>query len=175
MIKTCKKCGNSFNGRSHSQYCSRACYHGSRPTAKCFVCGKEFKTYPSLKSKYCSRDCYTESMKGVKRPHRTGQNNPNWKGGKHQTSQGYIKLYQPFHNRADSNGKVYAHVLSAECTLNRFLEPTEVIHHIDEDPTNNAPKNLYLFKTTGEHSTYHNALRRGDIEPICKSNLFHKN
>ena len=35
-----------------------------------------------------------------------------------------------------------------------FLKPEQQVHHIDEDPYNNAPKNLVVM-TRGEHQKYH--------------------
>lgn len=37
---------------------------GITKTAICGWCGKEFRTYPSQKSKYCSHHCYTEAKRG---------------------------------------------------------------------------------------------------------------
>lgn len=44
--------------------------------------------------------------------------------------------------------------------LGRPLTSEEVVHHIDEDPANNAPENLFLFPTRGTHRSFHEALKR---------------
>lgn len=42
-----------------------------------------------------------------------------------------------------------------EKLLGRFLTPEEVVHHIDEDRSNNAPENLQLFANNAEHIQHH--------------------
>ena len=39
--------------------------------------------------------------------------------------------------------------------LGRPLQKGEVVHHIDEDKTNDSPENLQLFPTKGAHTRYH--------------------
>ncbi|WP_445245350.1 HNH endonuclease [Microcoleus sp. OTE_8_concoct_300] len=43
---------------------------------------------------------------------------------------------------------VYLHRVVAEQTVDRKLRPGEVVHHLDEDKSNNSPENLviYLFQ-----------------------------
>ena len=38
---------------------------------------------------------------------------------------------------------VYWHRVIAEQNLGRSLRPGEVVHHLDEDKTNNSPENLF--------------------------------
>lgn len=64
-------------------------------------------------------------------------------------------LYIPEHHRADSTGCVYEHIVVAEQKLGRELKDEEVVHHIDENRSNNAPENLMIFANTAEHSAYH--------------------
>ena len=64
---------------------------------------------------------------------------------------GYVTLRMPGHHLADAQGYVREHRLVMEQKLGRRLEPGEVVHHIDEDRTNNAPENLELFTSNGEH------------------------
>ena len=39
--------------------------------------------------------------------------------------------------------------------IGRRLYPDETVHHIDGNPKNNDLSNIYLFKTKGEHGSYH--------------------
>lgn len=39
------------------------------------------------------------------------------------------------------------------------LKPTQIVHHLDYNPSNNKPENLHLFNSNSEHITYHHFLR----------------
>lgn len=78
------------------------------------------------------------------------------KGLKKFRINGYIGIYMPEHHRASKvNGCVYEHILVAEKMLGRLLLPTEVVHHIDKDRSNNSPENLMVFSTRNDHIAYH--------------------
>ncbi len=47
-----------------------------------------------------------------------------------------------------------------EKIIGRYLNPKEVIHHIDGDTLNNIPENLLLFANSSEHIKYHSTLKR---------------
>jgi len=68
---------------------------------------------------------------------------------------GYKMLFMPEHHRADITGCVYEHVIVAEQKIGRELKDEEVVHHIDENRSNNSPENLMVFANTAEHSAYH--------------------
>lgn len=76
---------------------------------------------------------------------------------------GYPVIYDPTHPRAKSNGYVKEHIVVMEKLLGRPLKDGEVIHHINEDKTDNRPENLMLFESHSEHMKYHWALRHGTI------------
>lgn len=61
----------------------------------------------------------------------------------------------PGHPRANADNAVYLHVLVAEEKLGRYLLPQEVVHHIDENKTNNDPTNLMVFYTKADHTSFH--------------------
>lgn len=48
-----------------------------------------------------------------------------------------------------------------EKELGRYLNPKEIVHHIDGIKLNNKIENLKLFSTTNEHTTFHGL--RGDL------------
>ena len=52
------------------------------------------------------------------------------------------------------------HRLIVENILNRILEPTEVVHHIDFNKQNNNPENLALFSSPVEHAHWHRQYRQ---------------
>lgn len=88
-------------------------------------------------------------------PH--GRNGPlhgQWKGGR-MISNGYVFVYQPDH--PSTKGKrpyVQEHRLVMERSIGRYLEPYEVVHHLDGDRQNNDISNLEL-KTRGQHISEH--------------------
>lgn len=69
---------------------------------------------------------------------------------------GYVAYYIPEHHAANKAGIVYEHIIIAEkCVLHRWLNKGEVVHHKDENKSNNNPQNLMVFKTKADHSAYH--------------------
>lgn len=75
--------------------------------------------------------------------------NPNWKGGRSIASNGYVLIKQPDHPRADVRGYVYEHI------LNTGAEKGQIVHHEDENPTNNQAYNLSVCNSTAEHKFNH--------------------
>jgi HNH endonuclease len=50
-----------------------------------------------------------------------------------------------------SHRLVRLHRVIAARTLGRCLLPSEVVHHVDGNPRNNAPENLLVLPTQGVH------------------------
>jgi hypothetical protein len=50
---------------------------------------------------------------------------------------------------------VYLHRVVAEQTIDRKLRPGEVVHHLDEDKSNNSPENLVICSSASVHRQYH--------------------
>ena len=145
----------------------------------CLTCGKEFRTFPWLiktgGGKYCSRKCYWESRKekqgnrlGAKltKEHKRkiskaikgqflGKNHPQWKGGK-KKNYDYILIYKPDHPFTECKGYIREHRLVMEQILSRYLDPKEVVHHINGIRYDNRIENLKLFANHSEHMTFHN-------------------
>jgi hypothetical protein len=80
-----------------------------------------------------------------------GEDHPGWKGGRTVDKSGYILVYQPKHPNCNSNGYIREHRLVVEKSIGRYLTDTEVIHHVDDDPANNALENLVLYETNAKH------------------------
>lgn len=68
---------------------------------------------------------------------------------------GRIKLYMPEHPDANERGYVWRHRVVAEQKIGRRLLPEEVVHHRDEDETNDDPDNLIVYANQAEHARYH--------------------
>lgn len=75
-------------------------------------------------------------------------------------SNGYYYVYMPDHHRAKQNGCVAEHILVAERKLGRPLRDGEVVHHEDENKTNNSEDNLYVFVSAAAHSSFHSGGKR---------------
>ena len=121
---------------------------------------------------------WNKGKKGVQVPwnkgmvgYLAGEKHYKWNGGKRTTAQGYIELKSPDHPFKNKQGYVPEHRLVAEKVLGRFLTKREIIHHIDENPLNNRPENLYLFSVRWAHAVYHRQVKRGKCEEILHSNL----
>lgn len=93
-------------------------------------------------------------------PSTLGENNHNWKGGTYTHSAGYIMIHSPNHPYKGVKGYIGEHRLVMEKHIDRYLEPKEVVHHIDFDVTNNHVDNLHLFPSVGKHLKYHAFLRQ---------------
>lgn len=80
-----------------------------------------------------------------------GDNNPSWKGGKYFDNDGYVLVHKPEHPYATKEGRVREHRLVMENKIGRYLLPSEVVHHIDGNKSNNSTKNLKLYSSNAEH------------------------
>ena len=136
----CEVCSKEFQlypsqvGHDRGKYCSRECSKkGQRKTVpiSCHMCGVSFYRRPGeqdigkRKNQFCSRECYFSFRK---------QNRKNT----------YPKI-----------GSVHEHRIVAEKKIGRKLKRREVVHHKDEDKTNNEPSNLLVFKTQSDHARFH--------------------
>lgn len=139
---------------------------------KCLVCHKVFNaTVANVKrkrGKYCSRTCFYKSRVGVARDPKigriiskamSGNKHHFWKGGIKTTVQGYRKIKLRTHPFCDVNGYVMEHRLVMETHLGRYLLPTEVVHHINGEVSDNRIENLMLFSSLGKHTAYHRKKR----------------
>lgn len=129
----------------------------------CF-CGVEFKTYPSKvaigRGKYCSKKCSYVGLLGrnssPNTQFRRGQRHA-WQFRESINGKGYVEIYSPDHPNRTKRGYVLEHRLVMEKSLGRYLISDEVVHHINENKSDNRIENLMLM-THKEHFALHGPL-----------------
>lgn len=151
----CDVCGTlfwRFASRPDARYCSRSCATTARNLTD-------------------ANPAYHRDISGDKNPMygkgKSGPDNPmygrrkdlapRWTGGTRTRLDGYAVVIAPDDHPHPSyvkpSGTKYllAHRHIMEQHLGHYLDPAEVVHHIDGDPTNNAIENLRLFVNQAEH------------------------
>lgn len=96
----------------------------------------------------------------------SGKNNNNWKGGIKKCN-GYIYILSPNHPRKNKENYVKRAILVTEKHIGRLIKPGEEVHHKGtkypinsiENKSDDRIKNLQLFATKGEHTSFHLKLR----------------
>ena len=133
---------------------------GGKKEITCDDCGKsQFKFPCYIKGRtnhFCNRKCKGRYTSKILK----GKNNYHWKGGRVKVLGGYIRLYRPEHPFKDSSNYVLEHRLVMEKKIGRFLTRGEVVHHINENTSDNRPENLMLFKNCAEHTKHHAKLTK---------------
>jgi hypothetical protein len=157
----------------------------------CADCGKAIKVFPRtlkrVKAPTCSRQCsgkmrgrewavhghkgraaWTAESEASYRSKMTGPNNPAWKGGatyfrKHGNYKPikYVRCPADLMPMARADGYVMEHRLVVARMAGYCLTRTEVVHHVDHDPQNNAGDNLELWPDNRSHK----AAEHGRIVP----------
>ena len=84
---------------------------------------------------------------------RHGAKNPRWKGGRRTRKDGYVLVYAPGHPYACKDF-VLEHRLVMERHLGRYLKPEELVHHKNENKSDNRLENLELTDSV-EHARHH--------------------
>lgn len=85
----------------------------------------------------------------------TGENHHSWNGGKINGNHGYVWILKPDHPHCNNIGYVLEHRLTIEKAIGRYLSPIEVVHHINDNETDNRLVNLFLFRSNIDHRHFH--------------------
>jgi hypothetical protein len=119
--------------------------------------------------------CLCGCKQFVKRYFKPGHQNrvstsKSWKGGRKICGDGYIVVKKWNHPYCDVQGYVLEHRLVMEKYLGRYLDPNEVIHHINKNKSDNRIENLMLFENHSKHQIYEKIKDMSDrICLLCKS------
>lgn len=108
-------------------------------------------------AKYVQRVMKKFDLPRLPQAPRTGEHNPSFCSGRRIDRDGYVMvsapLGHPYARRRESRsyGVMFEHRLVMERKLGRYLDPTEVVDHIDELRLHNCPSNLRLFGSNADH------------------------
>lgn len=89
-----------------------------------------------------------------------GDKAPNWKGGVRtqvfkKYGLKYIGIYKPNHPNCNSHKLVSKHVLIVESILGKYLPKGTVIHHVNNDGSDNVNSNLVVCQDGSYHQILH--------------------
>jgi len=176
---TCKMCGKEFirpayyKNKGFGKYCSRNCAAQTQKGKHSWNYGKS----PSDDTRKKMSESHKGKIpwnKGKKRPEISMENHPNWNGGRIKNHQGYTLVLKPEYYRSDSNGYIREQILIVEKYIGRKLKKSWVIHHINQDKSDNRPENLFIFETTSEHTSWHGLNRSGKSGALVSNLDYYK-
>jgi hypothetical protein len=85
-----------------------------------------------------------------------GESSSRWNGGITVNSNGYVWIKLPDNHFTNSQGYVPYHRFVYESYHRCCLLSYTDIHHIDHNPRNNFPNNLFAISHSEHHHVYHN-------------------
>ena len=90
---------------------------------------------------------------------RFGPAHPKWKGGEQTNDQGYRLILVPGHPRGTEHGYVREHIVIAERALGHPLPSQAVVHHVNEQRSENRNNNLVICENDRYHKLLHRRMR----------------
>ena len=103
-----------------------------------------------------------EQIEAIRERNSCNYNGLNGYGHTKKHNGGYVLAYAPKHPRAHKDGYVMLHTVIMEQTIGRYLQPNEVVHHINHNRMDNRVENLMLMDKH-EHMTMHMKERWNDL------------
>jgi CRISPR/Cas system CSM-associated protein Csm2 small subunit len=128
----------------------------------CALCNNLFWSQKKKEGYFCSRSCSAKHNRNAVT--KRGPQNANWKGGVIQDGHGYTLLYNPKGRHLREHRVVWE-------KHNKKLLPTDIIHHIDLDKSNNNINNLMLFSNNRDHSAFHYKVLKDLIRYLKDDNV----
>lgn len=150
-----------------------------RPTKPCVVCGEPFERNPKYgraqweRASYCSNVCRGADLRHERRlcmcgcGERVAKPQSRWCPGHNPQAPAELR-FDAHKGRwiifgRDGRHHLWARVVAAG-SLGRDLLPGEVVHHINNDKTDDRPENLQVFASHAEHAALHWA--QGDFHRL---------
>ena len=91
-----------------------------------------------------------------------GNKAKNWRGGTRRMEEGRIRIYKPEHPRSDKKGYVLRSILVVEEKSSISIPAGCIIHHANEDWTDDSPSNLVVCNNIAYHMYLHQRKRAYD-------------
>ena len=100
---------------------------------------------------------------------RFGNCNAHWKGGRMTDERGYIFIKCPNHPFRDNCNYVREQRLVMERALGRYLQPNEIVHHLNHNPSDNRIENLMLMSPSKHTSLHHTGMKYNHKIKLCET------
>ncbi len=111
------------------------------------------------RKKHLEKYGHLENMTGKHKNHTRGSAHPRWNNDRIISSHGYVLIrVEKNHPHAFGNGYAYEHLLVWIAAGNPPFATSNILHHINNDKTDNRIENLELM-TNSEHRRFHALLQ----------------
>lgn len=124
-------------------------------TQICKSCKKPFEVMRWKLGQGRGKTCSKECRHVWQRDAVAGEKCVLWKGGFYFDKSGYKLIRAHDHPFKNGGGYVREHRLVMENYLGRYLKPTEIVHHVNQNRVDNRIENLQLLQSNAEHRYLH--------------------